>query len=891
ATPCWSLATKAPTAGPSLAIIVRAKVDSLGWFSPRTLSLLGVLSLSASPAVVNAQSRRDSTRAAPATVTVTPGPRYRAGWLHRFILGTDYRPLWTTPIEVELLDLGKVAGGLQPTQRGGSAQTVSLRFKGADGREYVFRPSEKDFTRGLPPELKETLVRDIAQDQVAGYHPAAAVVVSRLLDATGLRHPRPRLVVMPNEPLLGQFRQDFANVIGTFEERPDTDFDATPDSPGATNVISSERLFERLRNNHENVVNARAFLAARLFDILVGDRDRHRDQWRWGRFSEAPNAPWDPIPRDRDMPFARFEGLGPYIVRGANPQLITFGSGYPDMVWLNWNAREIDRLLLSDLERSAWDSAAKLLQSQLTDAVIDSAIAAMPPEFVRLDGARLRADLISRRQQLPRAAREFYRVHAKEVDVRATDDADVAQITRANDGSVHVTLSDITSLGVARDTAYRQRRFDPAETREVRLFLNGGHDRAILRGAASDAILLRIIGGAGDDSVLDSIPGGDRAVRIYDSAGNDRVVSAADIVIDRRAYVPPSTELAQHSVRDWGTFSEWQRAVSYSPNFGVLASIGHTRYKYGFRKDPYASRVSVRLDMSLSERRPRLTYSGVFRPISSTSLVDVKLMASGLELIRFHGLGNETSSDSGTSYYRVFQNLFRAEPAWVVRQGRHTTWSLGGLAQYTATRENARTLVGSERAYGSGTFGEFGVRVGMVMDHRDLPNAPTKGVRLAAGGTLYPALWDVASTFGEANAEASTYLSAKGHFAPTLAFRAGAQRVWGRFPFHNAAFLGGSSTLRGWDEQRFAGRSAVFGSSELRLRLGKIAILVPADIGIVGFTDVGKVKADGESSDKWHSGVGGGIWLAPITRVHTVSISIARGRERVGYYLKSGFAF
>jgi hypothetical protein len=822
---------------------------------------------------------------------VTAGAQYRAGWLHEFILGADYRALWTTPIRVEVLDLRREAGGLTPMQRGGSAQTVSLRFKGGDGREYVFRPSEKDFTRGLPPELRETLVRDIAQDQVAGYHPAAAIVVSRLLDATGLHHPRPRFVVMPNDTLLGEFRADFAGVIGTFEERPDDDFGATRESPGAVNVISSERLFERLRNNHENAVNARAFLAARLFDILVGDRDRHRDQWRWGRFSSAPNAPWEPIPRDRDMPFARFEGLGPYIVRGANPQLITFSDRYPDMVWLNWNAREIDRLLLSELERPAWDSAAATLQSQLTDAVIDSAIAAMPPEYVRLDGARLRADLISRREALPRAARSFYRVLAKEVDLRATDDSDVAQITRSSDGSVSVTLSDVTTSGIVRDNPYKGRRFDPADTREVRVFLNDGDDRAILRGDVSRAIIVRIVGGDGNDVVLDSIPGGDRALRVYDAAGDDRLVSEGDNQIDREPYMPPSTDLAQHSVRDWGVYSELQRAVSYSPTVGVLASIGYTRSTYGFRRDPYRSRTSVRLDMSLSERRPRLTYSTIFRPMSSANFFDMKFLASGLELIRFHGLGNETASDSGTSYYRVFQNLFRVEPAWVLRPGKHMTWTLGGLAQYTATRERSRTLVGSQRPYGSGTFAEVGVRLAVVMDRRDLPAAPTKGVRLAAVGTLYPALWDVASTFGDANAEASTYVSAKGYFAPTLALRVGAQRVWGTFPFHNAAFLGGSNTLRGWEEQRFAGRSAIYGSTELRVRLGKLSVLVPADVGVIGFSDVGKVAADGERSNTWHTGVGGGVWLAPITRVHTVSFSIARGRERTGFYLKSGFVF
>lgn len=373
----------------------------------RATSLIATVLLIGHAAVAQS-SRTDSARTgAQRTVTVVAGAKYHASWLHEFILGRDYRPLWTAPIEVEVLDLAREAGGLRPTQRGGSAQTISLRFTGADGREYVFRPLEKDFTRGLPPELKETLVRDIAQDQVAGYHPGAPIVVSALLDATGIRHPRPRLVVVPNDPALGEFRADFAGMIGTFEERPSADFDETPISPGASNVISSERLFERLRNDHKNMVDARAFLAARMFDIWVGDRDRHRDQWRWGRFSLEPNAPWEPIPRDRDMPFARFEGLGPTVVRAAVPQLVTFTKRYPDMVWLNWNAREIDRLLLTDLEWATWDSVAKALQAQLSDAAIDSAIAAMPSVYARIDGPRLREDLIARRQQLPEAAHDF----------------------------------------------------------------------------------------------------------------------------------------------------------------------------------------------------------------------------------------------------------------------------------------------------------------------------------------------------------------------------------------------------------------------------------------------------------------------------------------------------
>lgn len=852
--------------------------------------LVGALLFVASAAGAQA-ARPDSSKRSAGTVRVTAGAKYKAGWLREFILGADYRYLWTAPIEVEVLDLRTTGGGLRPTQRGGSAQTVSLRFAGADGREYVFRPLEKDYTRGLPEELKETLVRDIAQDQVAGYHPGAAVVVSMLLDATGIHHPRPRMVVMPNDTSLGEFRADFAGVLGTFEERPTVDFDETPLSLGASNVISSERLFERLRGNHRNVVDARAFLSARLFDILVGDRDRHRDQWRWGRFAILPNAPWEPIPRDRDMPFARFEGLGPWIVRGALPQLVTFGANYPDMVWLNWNAREIDRLLLTELEWTAWDSLARSLQSQLSDAVIDSAIMAMPPEYARLDGPRLRADLISRRQQLPKAAREFYQVLAREVDFRATDDDDVATITRLDDGSVHISIADAKSLGNADGGVYKQRRFHPGETREVRVFLNDGDDRAVVRGARSDAIKIRVLGGDGDDMVMDSIPGGDGALRDYDSQGNDRIVSQARTHVYKQLYQAPKVDRAEHALRDWGTWTFVQRGASYSPTVGVLANVSLTHYRYGFRRNPYSSRQNVRLDASLTEQRPRLTYDGIFRPMSTDKYVNLKMMGSGLELIRFHGFGNETVSDSGTSFYRVFQNLFRAEPSYVVPAGKHGTLTLGAVAQYSATREGANTLVAGLHPYGSGNFGQAGVRLALAIDRTDLPAAPTTGVRLRTRATLYPAIWDVASTFGDVELAASTYLSAKGHFAPTIAIRAGGQHVWGTFPFHNAAFLGGSSTLRGWDEQRFAGRSSLYGSSELRLRLGKLAVLLPADVGVLTFADVGRVFADGEKSDVWHNGLGGGFWVAPVTRTLTASVSVAHGRERTGVYLKAGFAF
>src|SRR2546423_12332225 len=97
--------------------------------------------------------------------TVVAGARYRAGWLHRLFLGAHYRDLWGTPVEVEVLDLSRFAGGLTPTGCGGRRQTKGLRLLGKDGRQYVFRSIGKDPTRAPPPDLRAALARDLLHDQ------------------------------------------------------------------------------------------------------------------------------------------------------------------------------------------------------------------------------------------------------------------------------------------------------------------------------------------------------------------------------------------------------------------------------------------------------------------------------------------------------------------------------------------------------------------------------------------------------------------------------------------------------------------------------------------------------------------------------------------------------
>jgi hypothetical protein len=68
-------------------------------------------------------------------------------------------------------------------------------------------------------------------------------------------------------------------------------------------------------------------------------------------------------------------------------------------------------------------------------------------------------------------------------------------------------------------------------------------------------------------------------------------------------------------------------------------------------------------------------------------------------------------------------------------------------------------------------------------------------------------------------------------------------------------------------------------------------LVVPADFGIFGLADAGRVFLAGESSDTWHTAFGGGVWLGFLGRANTVSAALASSRERTRLYLQAGFGF
>jgi len=811
-----------------------------------------------------------------ATRRVVAGPRYKAGSLHRLLLGPTYRDLWTTPIEVEVLDLARYAGGLTATKKGGGMQTKSLRFEAGDGRRFRVRSVDKDPSPTLPSDLRDTFAEWLVQDQISTAHPAGPMIVDGLAAAAGIRHVDHRFVIIPNDPRLGEFRKDFGGLLGILEEEPRFEAPVTPGFNDVEKILEGDEMNKAADADAKDRVDARALLKARLFDMFIGDWDRHIGQWDWARVKGSDK--WQPIPSDRDQVFSKFDGLVLTFVRPSQPRFVNFKKEYPSIVGLGFNGRLVDRRYLAELDRPVYREVALELQRALTNPVIEKAVRRIPAPYYRVNGARTIERLRSRRDLLPQIADEFYEMLADEAEVHATDQDDVVEIARAGD-TVDVRVS-----AAGQSAPYFQRTFREDDTSEIRIFLKKGDDRATSRGK-DDPIKVRVVGGPGAD-ILDDSAGGH--LRLYDHEGENRIVTGPGTKDSDKPYTHP-VDKRDYPLRDWGTATIPVAVIAGGGDLGVFLGVNVDFHRYGFRKHPRASKQSVRAGYSTALKGFKAEYDGEFAHTNSRKMRRLFARVSDVEIVRFHGFGNETRADRDRDYYKTPQRQFILNPSFRLGLDAPVDLSIGVIGKFVQPDLIGGRFLTETRPYGSDDFGQVGASAALVVDRRNSTRTATRGAILSAAGTFYPKAWSVDDNFGEAHGEMAGYLT----FGPTLSLRVGGKQLWGTYPYHEAAFIGGPETVRGLRRQRFAGDASAYGNAELRQRLFDFKLLVPIDVGVFGLADGGRVFIDGEDSNRWHHGVGGGVSLSFLRPENTFSIAAARGSDddKVRLYFQGGFGF
>jgi hypothetical protein len=816
------------------------------------------------------------------TRSVVAGPEYRAGKLKTRLLGASYRDLWGNPVTVPVLDLHAFAGGLAPTKRGGGNQTKSLRFEGGDGREYAFRSVDKDVTGALPRDIRNTLVDRLIQDQTRAQLPAAVVSEQVMERAAGILHAPAQLYVMPDDPALGEFRADFAGMLGTIEERPGSK-ESDPSFAGAEKVVDTDVFEKALLESADERLDARDYLAVRLYDVFIDDWDRHEDQYGWARFS-APGAghAWRAVPRDRDYAYVDYDGALMPLGRSFTPKLVRFQKTYPrDLTGLVINAQFLDRRLLGELPLAAWDSVADALRARVTDGAIDSAVAALPPEYRARRGAFLAERLRARRDGLPGMARRFYALLAREPEVHGTDGADYASAVRNGDGSVDLSLSRRAPDGSPQGQPFFHRVFLPRETREVRVFLHGGSDRFVVRGDGG-SIRLRVVADSGADR-LDALGRG--PVTFYTREGHDTITG--DASVNRHSWKDPAWirgDPTAHVPREWGQrvhpFAPW---AGWRTGAGFVVGVGPGAERWGFRREPDAWKQSLRALYSPLHGRFGVQYLGSWQMESVRTNVTVDARATQFEVAHFYGFGNETPSS--THDRRVWQHGAVGTARLNLPLARRVFLSVGPQARWLEPQVGTGTPLGVQRPRGAGSFTAAGAGADLSLTPPDSTGLPRRSAVVTLGGSAYPAASGAGvGPYGEAHALARTYLTPPGRWTPTLALRAGGQRVWGDFPFQDAATIGGFGSLRGYRSQRYQGDAAAWGSAELRVPVTRANLwLVKGDLGALALEDAGRVWMGGASPGGWHTAYGGGVWFSFLDRSHTASVVWAHGEKNALY--------
>jgi hypothetical protein len=851
-------------------------------FRTRVLRIVAPLLLPGSSLVAQNNGAPAAPRPSDDSVVVQASTRYGASGIHRFLLGNTYRDLWAKPIKVPVLDLATYAGGLTPLEEGGNAQTRNLHLRGADGREYVFRPIFKEVLQ-LPDELKGTVIEDIFADGLSASHPAATVIPTPFLRAAKVLHAAPTLYVMPDDRRLGEFR-DFAGKLGTMEQFPED-----PDEggfAGAVDVIDSEDLLEDLNEDPSTRVDAHALLRARLVDMLIGDNDRHPGQWKWARMRESSDARWIPIPRDRDKAFVSYEGALLAVGRMVLPRLVTYGNRHSSALFRT--ATEFDRRLLISLDRADFDSTARVLQRTITDSVITAAVATMPREYRQVN-RELVARLRARRDDLPRAAAMYYRALFENTDLHGTDAPERATITRNTDGTLEVELS-------SGGRPYFERTFRPSDTRGLRLYLHAGDDTVTLRGRGVSGIPVWLVGGTGRN-VLDAPDGPVAGARFYEFNGStarpadkEQVEESGydpDTAWNRRPIVMAFGEPVP-PFRDHGISTRHGLGLSMGRGLGVVPSVEFRRTSYGFRQYPYASRVELELAYATAVAgwKGELTTDNRFE--SSSMFLKTETGMSQLLTGRFAGFGNANQvPEDATADVHQTQWRFRPSVGFALTPTSELT--LGPVVKYTITDSVPGTYVAAQRPFGFRRFGQAGLSASLHHETEEtfqgsltqefMRGDPERGLTLDADAAWYPAVWD-SPGFATLAAVATAHITIPVLSRPVLAARAGGQRNFGQFPYFEGAFLGGGSSLRTAHRHQYAGDAVLHGSVELRVPVAQFALVLPLNTGILGFVDAGRVYHDGASPGGWHSGAGAGIWIGVLNPSRSLTVSWTNDRNR-----------
>ena len=338
-------------------------------------------------------------------VTVKTTNLYESNKLKRFMQGENYREAWKAPVQAEvfLLDSFNIQ------KEGGGNQTKSLKIKDRQGVLYSLRSVNKD-PDPLIPKIATTLgLENVVIDGVSAQHPYGAVLAAALADVAEILHTHPRIVYVPQHEAMDDYAERYGDRLFLLEYETEGEVNWTS-FPNVQEIVETDDLQEmKLRLQDSLKIDYRQLVRARLFDLLIGDWDRHTKQWGWVLQKKEEGLLAIPLPGDRDNAFFRIDGVIPTILTNhvVQPMVRPFEK---DIDHIPGFVYPFDLYFLKGIPEDIFIEEAKFLQEKLSDAKIAAALEQWPQRLVELNGKEIASNLKHRRDDLQKYALKFRKV-------------------------------------------------------------------------------------------------------------------------------------------------------------------------------------------------------------------------------------------------------------------------------------------------------------------------------------------------------------------------------------------------------------------------------------------------------------------------------------------------
>ncbi|WP_189702514.1 BamA/TamA family outer membrane protein [Subsaximicrobium wynnwilliamsii] len=821
--------------------------------------------------------------------------------LHRFLWGDHYRSIYSKEIEASVLNLAELPGNVHAISEGGGNQSRSIRLIDDEEHEYTARELRKSATRFIQAKIKDhyvqefmqnTIAEDIVQDFYTTAHPYAPFALNPIFDSLDIYNAEPKIYYLPKQKRLGIYNEDYGNKLYMFEAHAGDENKSFERFGNPDDIISTKDLLAEIRKSKKNQVDEPNFLKVRLMDFVIGDYDRHYDQWRFSAFEQEDGTTlYKTIRRDRDQAFPKYDGLLLGILKIG---LIDFRSMEPydedvdNVKWMSRYAYPLDQAFLKEIKWEDWEKQVQFIQKNLSDATIEAAFETLPEAAQDESIIAIKKALKARRDNLSSIAKRYYDYLMSHQIILGTEEKDDFLITRGPNGETTIKLTTIDSLSF-------ERTYHKDLTEDIWIYGLDDEDTFKIVGDGDNYIPLKILGGENND--------------VYDFE-NTRAVKVYDYKSKINTFSNPRTQKWLVDSYDINTYNDASRklnafttlpSIGFDPDAGFNAGLSGTYTTYGLANNPFSTEQTLSAKYYAATNGFELKYSGEFAHIfyNWNFGLDLRYTSPNYAL-NYFGTGNETFYDEDAvdlDFNRVRIRQWHVAPSLKYRKDRVQV-SLGPVLESLDVRSSSNGITGS-----TGVFDPedsvFNKQYYAGADASFQYKNKSGEMAFIRRGFQFDVTAGYKTNIDEYNNE-FTYLkptlSIDYPLHPSgmavLATKIGAHMNFGdAYEFYHAATLGGNQDLRGFRNERFNGKTAFYQSTDLRVGVHQFRTnFIPIRLGLSAGFDYGRVWVDNDNSQQWHNSYGGSVFINGFKAL-TANVGYYMSDESDRVIFTLGFAF